>query len=166
MTEGLDEEDDERIQSFKRLCYSPPTKGLMSEGWKALADLPEITGKGTFRVDVLQGGIQVGRGWETIDFVFPYDLLARQKAWEKANTGNPARVCGLFRKSATKSTWFEHCVFYKKEGKVYIAFRTDDDTVLEQEVDGPYDITGKEPQLRKEREEECMNVLRGLGYKV
>lgn len=164
--EKLDEEDDERAKEFMRLCYSPPTKGQMPEGWQILSEIPVMPSKGNFYVEELVGAITAGRGWQVLDQKFTYDLLARQKAWEIANAGNPARVLYVFKKSATKSDIYEQCIFYKKDGKIYIALRVNDEIVLEQEVDGPYDTVGNEPEIRKQVQEECKDVLRGLGYKI
>ncbi len=164
--EELDEEDNERVKEFMRLCYSPPTKGRMPEGWRILSEIPVMPSKGEFYVEEIAGAIIAGRGWQVLDQKFTYDLLARQKAYEIANSGKPARVLYVIKKSATKSDVYEQCLFYKRDNKIYIALRTNDEIILEQEVDGPYDTVGNEPEIRKQVQEECKGILRDLGYKI
>lgn len=159
----LDEEDVEKLKEFKRVAYSPPREGKLPDGWKQLSELPELPQKGAFFVEELAGGIALGRGWHSRTR-FDYDLLARQRAWEIASSGNPARVLYEHRRSVTKSSLLVHCVFYKRDGRVFISFRTDDSTVLEQEVDGPYDIGREELSTRDLNNEEADELLKSLGY--
>ena len=166
MIDDLDKEETETLQEFGKLGYGPPTKGALPDGWKQLSELPEVPEKGTFYVEELSGGILLGKGWRRLEDPYSYDLLARQKAWEIANTGNPTRVLATHKRSLNKSDLYVHCAFYKKDNKVYISYRVDDDTVVEQEVDGPYDSSGFEMQVQKQRDEECSEALRNLGYKL
>lgn len=161
----LDEEDVEKLTEFERLSYGPPRPGSLPDGWRSLADLPEIPDKGSYYVEELAGGITLGRGWSNRTS-FDYDLLARQQAWEIANNGNPARVLYGHKKSALRTDLFVHCVFYKKDDKVYISFRTDDQTVLEQEVGGPYDTTGGQLVTIEVQDGKSLRILKGLGYQL
>ena len=154
----LDETEVEEVRKYLSSTYGLPRVATFPEGWDLLAALDSFPEEGDYRIEVLDGGMQLGNNWRLLPQRFSNDLVARAHAFTKTVASkHPSRVLLLvYRKGRIHpiSDYFTICTFYEKDDKTFIVIRVSKTLVVEQEVLFEHDITGGELTVKEVPEDE------------